>query len=144
MDQTVDQIEDHIESSREDLRSNLEELGQKVKSAVDWREKFRANPGAILAVAFGGGFILAKVVGGARGHRTGPSASRQAATLAATQDDDRKGQMPQVWDDIQSALLGVVATKITNTLAEVVPGFTEQLGVRDEDARVVNPAPGTH
>ena len=30
MGQTVDQIEDHIESSREDLRSNLEELDRKL------------------------------------------------------------------------------------------------------------------
>ena len=66
MDPTVCQIEEHIEGSREDLRSNLEELGQKVKSAVDWRERFRSNPGAILAVAFGSGFILAKLLVGSR------------------------------------------------------------------------------
>jgi hypothetical protein len=79
MGQTIDQLEDRIESCREDLRSNLEELGQKVRSAVDWREKFRANPGAILAVALAGGFVLANVIGGSRGRRTGPSIWRQAA-----------------------------------------------------------------
>lgn len=45
MGQTVHQIEDHIDNSREDLRSNLEELAQRAKSAVDWRERFRGSPG---------------------------------------------------------------------------------------------------
>src|ERR1700757_875170 len=99
MGQTVGQIEDHIESSREDLRSNLEELGQRAKSAVDWREKFRANPGALLAVAFGGGFILANVIGGSPRRRTEPDISRRAAALTGPVED-RKGRALRVWDDI--------------------------------------------
>jgi hypothetical protein len=143
MGQTVDQIEDHIESSREDLRSNLEELGQKVKSAVDWRERFRANPAAALAVAFGGGLILARVIGGSRGRDTEPNLSRDAATPTGAVND-RKGRALRVWDDIQHALVGVVAAKVANTLAEVVPGFKEKLASHEDDARVVNGGPGTH
>jgi len=55
MGQTVDQIEGQIEQSREDLRSNLDQLGRKVKSAVDWRQRFRARPRAILAIALAAG-----------------------------------------------------------------------------------------
>ena len=40
MGQRVDQIEDSIQSSREELRSNLDKLGKKVTAAVDWRENF--------------------------------------------------------------------------------------------------------
>ena len=141
MGPTVDQIEEHIEGSREDLRSNLEELGQKVKSAVDWRERFRSNPGAILAVAFGGGFILAKLLVGSR--TTGDHDSR-LSRRAVSLSEDRKGRVLRAWDDIQSALVGVVAAKVTNTLAEVVPGFKEQLPGRDDDARVVNGGSGPH
>ena len=138
MGPTVDQIEEQIEGSREDLRSNLEELGQKVKSAVDWREKFRSNPGAILAIAFGSGFILAKMLAGSRTTGEHDSRlSRRAASLTGAVED-RKGRVLRAWDDIQSALVGVVAAKVTNTLAEVVPGFKEQLPGRDDDARVVN------
>jgi hypothetical protein len=143
MDQTVAQIEDHIEGSREDLRSNLQELGQKVTSAVDWREKFRANPGGALAVAFGGGFILAKLIGRSRGGGTEASVSRRAAALTGAVADG-KGQASRVWDDIQNALVGVVAAKVTKTLAEVVPGFKEQLAAREDDARVGNGDPGRH
>jgi hypothetical protein len=143
MGQTVNEIEDHIETSREDLRSNLEELRQKVRTAVDWRERFRSNPGAVLAVAFGGGFILAKVIGGSRSDRSGASGSRRSAALSGAVED-RKGQVLRAWDDIQSALVGVVASKVSHTLAEVVPGFKEQLAARDDDARVVNAAAGKH
>ena len=135
MGQTVGQIKDHIESSRADLRSNLEELGQTVKSAVDWREKFRGNPGALLAVAFGGGFILANAIGGSRRRGIEPDISRRAAAFTGAVED-RKGQALRAWDDIQSALVGAVATKVTNKLAESVRGFKEQLAAREEDARV--------
>lgn len=40
---TSDQIESHIRSTREDLRSHLVELEGRVKSLVDWREQFRRN-----------------------------------------------------------------------------------------------------
>ena len=116
MGQTVRQIEDQIESSREDLRSNLEELGQRVKAAVDWREKFRDKPGAVLAVAFGGGFILANVIAGPRRRRVEPNVSSQAAALTSA-IEDRKGYALRARDEILSALVGVAATKVTNTLA---------------------------
>jgi|HubBroStandDraft_1064217.scaffolds.fasta_scaffold31611_6 hypothetical protein len=44
MGQTSDEIEIHISNTREDLRTNLDELEGRVKSAVDWRERFRRNP----------------------------------------------------------------------------------------------------
>lgn len=143
MGQTVDQIEDEIDGTREDLRSNLEELGEKVKSAVDWRERFRANPAAGLAVAFGGGFILASVLGGSRGQgeRHGGSRRIEAPTGSL---EDRRGRVLRAWEDIQSALVGVVAAKVTDTLAEIVPGFKQQLSEHEDDPRVVNGTSSKH
>lgn len=143
MGQTAEQIEEHLKGSRENLRSNLEELGQKVQTAVDWRERFRSNPGAILAVAFGGGFILANVVGGYRTKREDPVPG-SARTLTGTVQCDRKGQVRRAWSDIQSALVGVVAAKVTETLAELVPGFKEQLPAEDDGVRVVDGGAGVH
>jgi hypothetical protein len=59
MGKTPDQIETQIETKRGDLRSNLEELEDKVKSVTDWRQQFRSNPGLMLGLAFGGGMLLA-------------------------------------------------------------------------------------
>jgi hypothetical protein len=142
MDQTVDQIEDQIEDSREDLRSNLNQLGQTVKSAVDWRQKFRASPGTILAVAFGGGLILANVVGGSRSRNE----SSHGAHLAAVRDSAsyKRGALLRAWDDIQRALVAVAATKVSNTLAEFIPGFREQLRSREYHPRAGNGASGEH
>jgi hypothetical protein len=65
MDQTTNQIEAHIENTRENLGANLQELELKVKSATDWRHQFRRNPMAMLGAAFGGGVLLA-FIGGRR------------------------------------------------------------------------------
>jgi hypothetical protein len=132
MGQTVGQIEQQIEGSREDLRSNLAELGQKFKSAVDWRAKFRSNPGASLAVAFGTGFLLANVRGSARARPAASSELPRAAALTGAVDE-RKGQMLHAWDDIRNALVGVVTAKVSNALAEVVPGFKEQFAAKETD-----------
>ena len=59
MGQTGDEIEGHIRTTREELRSNLQELEGRVKSAVDWRERFRRNPALGVGLAVGGGFLLA-------------------------------------------------------------------------------------
>ena len=140
MDQTVDQIEGQIEDSREDLRSNLDQLGQTVKSAVDWRQKFRASPGTILAVAFGGGLILANVVGGSRSR----DESSRGAHQVAVRDSARykRGALLRAWDDIQRALVAVAATKVSNTLAEFVPTVKEQLRSREYHPRAGNGASG--
>lgn len=63
MGQTTDQIENHIESKREDLKSNLQELQNRVKSATDWRRYFREHTGTVLAVAFGGGMLVSRMIG---------------------------------------------------------------------------------
>jgi hypothetical protein len=63
MVQTTDEIESHIENKREDLKSDLQELESRVKSATDWRHYFRNHTGAMIAAAFGGGFLLSIMVG---------------------------------------------------------------------------------
>ena len=136
MSETVEQIADHIESSRRELRSNLEELGQNVRSAVDWRKKFRAEPGAFLAVALGGGFVLATMIGGPRLPSTGRKTLPAAPALRGAQGAGR--HVVHAWDRIQGALVGVVASKVASSLAEVVPGFREQLAAREDEARVVS------
>jgi hypothetical protein len=63
MGQTTDQIENHIEHKREDLKSNLQELETRVNSATDWRHYFKEHTGMMIAAAFGGGILLSNVIG---------------------------------------------------------------------------------
>lgn len=71
MGETTDQIENHIETKREDLHSNLKELENKVKSATDWRQYFQKYTAALVAAAFGGGIVVSAMVG--RRRRAGGS-----------------------------------------------------------------------
>ncbi|MBV9727226.1 MAG: hypothetical protein JO299_18840, partial [Gammaproteobacteria bacterium] len=53
MDRATDRIEQQIDREREVLRSNLEELEDRVRSVVDWRRHFRSNPALWIGCAFG-------------------------------------------------------------------------------------------
>jgi hypothetical protein len=64
MAQTAEQIESHILHLRGDLSSDIQELGQRVRSATDWRRQFQNHPMAMLGAAFGGGILLATLFRG--------------------------------------------------------------------------------
>ena len=63
MGQTTDQIASDIARTRDDLKSNLEELETRVKDTADWRRQFRKHPGAMLTVALLGGALLSALIG---------------------------------------------------------------------------------
>src|SRR5581483_11386176 len=88
MGQTTDQIESHIKNTREDLKSNLQELEAKVKTATDWRQYYRNHSGAMLAFAAGGGVLLSALLGratsaGTAGSASAPARPRQPAAPGA-------------------------------------------------------------
>ncbi|HYL69902.1 MAG TPA: hypothetical protein VET66_12735 [Steroidobacteraceae bacterium] len=115
MGQTSDEIETYIRSTREDLRANLDELEGRVKSAVDWRERFRSNPALGLGLALAGGFLLAGLT---------TRAPPRTATRhdAAASDAPRRRHLQHVWDNMQSTLIGVAASRATDLLSEFLLG----------------------
>lgn len=134
MGETTDQIERHIEDQREDLRSNLRELEDRMKSVMDWRRQFRRNPAVGLGLAVGGGLLLAGLFGGAGPRReSGQRRARvyspaHAAHQAARSDGGRgRGQILHAWDNLTSALIGIVAAKITDSLGQAVVGLVDNL-----------------
>ena len=132
MGQTTDQIENQIEDKRDDLKSNLQELENRVKTATDWRHYFAEHSGTMIAAAFGGGVLLAAMVGG-RSYRA------SHAELGGSSEPDRawtKGTKHEVLenvDSIKSALVGAAATRFKGILGELVPGFTEHLAKAEAD-----------
>ena len=115
MDQTVDQIEQRIERSRQGLRSNLNELGDRMKSAIDWRETFRRNPAATFAVAFIGGVLLASAVGRAEASQRQRRVSRHIAFNRVRSGSQQRAL--RAWDEIKTALVGM------ENEAVLVPNF---------------------
>jgi hypothetical protein len=138
MDRATDRIEQQIDREREVLRSNLEELEDRVRSVVDWRRHFRSNPALWIGCAFGGGLLLA--LAGARP----AEAPRRRALRADIEPPDgysfhRRREISRAWRAIESTLIGVAAAKLKETLAQVLPGFREQLA-RREGAYIHDPA----
>lgn len=137
MGQTTSQIEAQIEGTRQDLGSNLQELEHKIKSATDWRQHYRNNPMTMLGVAFGGGILLASMLGGKRHRRSYSSASRVDEPHAGT--DYQKYKALETWDNIKGALIGVAATRFKDFVGEVIPGFHEQFRRIADQNRNVSP-----
>jgi hypothetical protein len=63
MGETTDQIANVIDQTREDLKSNLEELETRVKAATDWRAQFSKHPAAMVVAALIGGVLLSAMIG---------------------------------------------------------------------------------
>jgi hypothetical protein len=146
MGETTDQIERQIEQKRNELSENFNELEQKVKSAVDWRTQFEEHPGTMLAIAFGGGALLAAMFGGTRSSSRNPDwdTSRRASERAATGRDyassastaayktsttDAPRKPSHAWENLEAlsgALLSVGLSRATNLINTYLPGFERE------------------
>jgi hypothetical protein len=140
MGQTTDQVETRIENTREDLKSNLQELEGRVRSATDWRHYVNQNPGVMIAAAFGGGVLLSALMKKRRRAPHTPLSSSARFGEARSLQSRTKQNVLEKLDTIKAALVGAAATKVKGMLSEVVPGFSEHLSEaegerRDERAR---------
>jgi hypothetical protein len=136
MGEAANQIENYIDTKRGDLGSNIQELEQKVRSVTNWREQFQKNPMTMVGVAFGGGILLASMLGGRPRHRNGAS----GGTVPHADTDRQTHNALETWDSIKGALIGVAATRFKDFVGEVVPGFHEQFQ-KTEMVKRSSPAP---
>jgi hypothetical protein len=140
MGQTTDEIEAYIDDRREDLGSNLHELEHRVKSVTDWKGHFQKNPMTMMGVAFGGGILLATIVGkrkNRRGERRLSGDSYGSEPRAGTTYQKHKAL--ETWDNIKGALIGVAATRFKDFVGDVVPGFHEQFQRVENNTKPVQP-----
>lgn len=123
MDETIQQIETHIDRTRDELGSHLRELEARVSAATDWREHVRTRPYATLAAAMAGGIVLAKVLnrGNQKRRFTTPETAQSRSSI------DARGKAMDLWEDIANALIGVAATGVTAYIGGLVPGFADEM-----------------
>jgi len=141
MGQTTDQIEAHIHNQREELGSNFHDLEHEVKAMTDWKRHFQNNPMKMLGVAFGGGILLASMIGGSKGRRRRSDFSAHPGTSephAAT--ERQKYHALETWDNIKGALIGVAATRFKEFVSEMVPGFREHYKKGDQNLPASSPS----
>jgi hypothetical protein len=134
MDRATDRIERHLDHERQALRSNLAELEHRVRSAVDWRRQYRGNTTLFLGLACASGLLIGMM----KARRTqAPSRleySRSPGGKPATPyAEHRRRELSLAWRTIESALIGVAAAKLKDTLGYLLPGFREQLARREGD-----------
>ena len=122
MDETTDQIEAHIDRTRERLGSNLRELEDKVEAATDWREHVRERPHVFLGAAFIGGMVLLSAL---RSRSAGRPRSGVALNSAVGWSRLGAAQARELWNNVQRALVGVATAQIKDYIGELVPGFDD-------------------
>jgi hypothetical protein len=138
MAERPDQIEQHIKSTRSELGNNLQELEFKVKQATDWKTYFERNPMTLMGVAFGGGVLLASMVGNK--NSIAPTVEQERQPRRNFADHNRRNPLSDSWDTLKSALIGFTALKVRKVLDEALPGFGDQLekAEREVSARTLS------
>jgi hypothetical protein len=139
MGRATDEIEQHLDRERAVLLSNLEELENRVKSVVDWRRHYRSNPSLWIGVALGGGLLMALAAGRRAGSLQRPEYAPGSAP-PGSYSDHRRREISRAWRAIESALIGVAAAKLKDTLLQVLSGFPEQLARREGDGDPHDPS----
>src|SRR4051794_29652955 len=127
MGETTNQIENHIEDTRGDLGSNLQELERKVKSVTDWKHYYAKSPMTMIGVAFGAGVLVAAMAGGNKHNRY----KRRFNSRHSESSDLHSGGVRQTnkaletWENIKGALMGVASTRVRDFVGDIVPDFHE-------------------
>jgi len=131
MDEKPDQILDHIETQRNQLGENLNELETRVRRTADWRTHFDNNPMLMLAGALGGGILLGAMVSGARSRASSSSytsSKRFSSTESSSVNTNsatymQKQRASETIDHMKAALIGFATAKAKEFLNQALPGF---------------------
>ena len=132
MGERSDQITRKIEQTRGELGANLNELEHKVRDVTDWRKQVQKSPLTMIGLAFGGGVLLSRVLGGGSGGRRHYRSRDARANDEVSSSADASGtkhalnKAADTWDNIKGALIGVAAGKVQDFLRDAVPGFHEE------------------
>jgi hypothetical protein len=140
MVETTAQIETHIERTRENLGANLDTLERKIKSVTDWREYFQRSPMTIVGAAFAGGIVLAMTTGKRRARRgRGMAHTGLAPESSPRAMGPHTREVVATLDNMRGALIGMAATKMTDLVAEVLPGFRDEFDRRQRSRAATGP-----
>ncbi|MEO8050325.1 MAG: hypothetical protein ABI833_07905 [Acidobacteriota bacterium] len=122
MAERPEQIEQHIALTRNELGGHLQELENKVKQAADWRTYYERNPMMLLRLAFGGGVMLASMLGG---EREEASLTPRGQRMISAYPEAQKSAVYDAWHDVKAALIGLSSAKLVGMLNQALPGFGE-------------------
>jgi hypothetical protein len=127
---------EHIETEREQLGENLEEIEGRIKDATDPRAWFQKNPGLILGAAAASGVVLGLLL-------TSHSSEREPANSAGFLEPPSRPERPatesrhlkiikNTFDTTIAALVGLGARKFQDFVSGALPGFQEQYNAANQ------------
>ena len=153
MDEKPDEIMNHIESQRDQLGRNLNELETRVKRTTDWRAQVDRNPMLAMGVALGGGLLIGSMVG--RGRRSDrstmvvflsgqellvgesgfvdvrrpPVLVERAASSGKRHRTyrEQRRKTSDTLENIKAALIAFGTAKVKEFMSEALPGFHQHL-----------------
>jgi hypothetical protein len=132
MGESSDQIEEQIHRTREDLRDNLNELQEKVKSVLDWRTHLEARPLGVLTLALGGGMLLGALlprganVKQRREHSLVRSEEGRAAEEAEPRKRERERTSNSSLEALKGAFMTATASRIGGFWGQVLAGYRQE------------------
>jgi hypothetical protein len=134
MGETSDQIERHIQETRNNLGDNLGELQDKVKTAINWRVQFEERPGTLLALAFGGGIVLSAMLPSNRrsrstydeGWRPAPNRDLTPSLQSAKPPAGKPTETRKTVEALAGALVGVAVNRVSRFIDSLLPGFERE------------------
>ena len=132
MADTVNEIEDQIDRTRERLGSTLRELEDKVEAVTDWREHFHQRPHLFLGAAFAGGVLLSAM---GRPPRLAYEADDRPVGPQARGNSAVQAQALDFWHNVQGALMGVASARVMSYLNQLVPDFEEHYRRAEQHGR---------
>jgi hypothetical protein len=134
MGERADQIEQQINRTRDDLSKNFYELEQKAKTTFDWRSQFEERPGAMIAIAFGGGLLLSALLPARRsrhkrnsGRNYGSLRILSGSTSSSSPEADGNGRPSPTVEAITAAVLSLGANRLGGIAGDLLSNLKHEL-----------------
>jgi hypothetical protein len=119
VDEKSSEIIDEIETSRDRLGENLNDLESRMREAANWRTYFERHPYMFIGTAVGGGLLLSGILRGSK--RSDGGTVRHEVRPAGFQREKSPGA--EILDQVKTALMLYGAAKAKDVLGEILPGF---------------------
>jgi hypothetical protein len=129
MVQETSRIIEHIETEREQLGENLEEIESRFKSATDPRAWYERNPGLVLGAAAASGLVLGFLCTHRSSDEVEVSGFAQPRALSERHPISENRHLKTIkntLDTTLAALVGLGARKFQDFVSDSLPGFQEQ------------------
>jgi len=135
MVQETRRIMEHIETEREQLGENLDEIESRIKDATDPRAWFEQNPLLILGTAVAGGLVLGLLMTSKSSEETFSSGFSQPLPVPERHHASESKHLRTIKDTLDTtvaALVGLGARKFSDFISDTLPGFQEQYDVASQ------------